>query len=460
MRLSAVILFLLFPACTKAQTGYDLNSYNWRYQLFRNSNFNAAAGGNPGVEGYSNNPATRTYTHNLGATFQRNLFMNRDELTRDNTLSSGFGVSINGGGKKSGMSTGRTLNLNFGQNINNYHYRNNRYLLIGSSLGVYQSYSATSSPTLETYFSDLAVFGGVSAGVGKGRLNLISDPAFAIFMLRDFESQGIIDSFSGEQIEALARALTHIKYTRVVDFRHRTRFQASHLDSVLHNTLALKRRDAWYFTALYDHLLYANYFSRFSGTRYGISLNPGVMLDRDWSERSGSTDEVNGTRTLNPAVLLRLDVVNHRALGLNWQRIFSASFTTGRSLIAIRNNIGTGLNPDSILMTDQLRSRTYQLNAGAALGWYPDTRSYAQLSMNFNGSIQQSKNSSQAFNPAMFNENVFFRGSVYRWLGPRLQFSANTGLTLRWSHENSNALYNKYKSKQFSYGIGLNYFLF
>ncbi len=152
------------------------------------------------------------------------------------------------------------LNLNTRNHLNVYRYG-------------YKSINSSNSNILNEYERQnnsmrLNSFAVLEFGFGKGRLEYVTDPIMATFLIKELIEKADIKNVSNEQIENIAKGMTKIRNTRFIDFRFTLIDQIEMLDEVLKQNGIESNKTAKYYTSIYDNWLYATQKQRLSGNRW------------------------------------------------------------------------------------------------------------------------------------------------------------------------------------------------
>ena len=115
----------------------------------------------------------------------------------------------------------------------------------------------------------------VTIGVGKGRIENVTDAQMAYYILSDLYNQQLLSKeFSAADMEGLAKTITNINNTRLFDYRRKRRFELQQIDSFLQKTGLLNQYSIHYFTTLTDNWIYAYNPYRVQGTQKYLRLQP------------------------------------------------------------------------------------------------------------------------------------------------------------------------------------------
>lgn len=130
-------------------------------------------------------------------------------------------------------------------------------------------------------------------GFGTGRLEYVTDPIMAAFMLKDLQAKAGIGALTNEQVEAIGKGITTIRNTRFIDFRFRLIDQLEMLDSVLQANGVKSNKTSRYFTTINDNWLYATQFGRYTGKRWSYYLDNRTYAYNNINENN---QKLNNTR--------------------------------------------------------------------------------------------------------------------------------------------------------------------
>ena len=149
------------------------------------------------------------------------------------------------------------------------------------------------NPELSSSSIPIGILTQASIGLGKGRIENVSDAVTAQFILNDLKEMGVIENFTPHQLEALADGIVKARNARYIgDQRFRYIDQISLIDSVCraNKIITDETNQLVYFSTLYDNFLYTNYY-RTTGSRmtHSIALdlnynNPNMIYEKGESD--------------------------------------------------------------------------------------------------------------------------------------------------------------------------------
>ena len=214
--------------------------------------------------------------------------------------------------------------------------------------------------------------------VGMGRIEQVQDARLAMFILEDLQTLNRAKKVAtDEDVLALAREITLLKYKRFFDNRLRKIAEITAIDAFLQKNGIAGTSDAAYFTSLNDNWNFANNPIRNSGKRlftgleanyryqYRSSLNEYIMPENEpneykFNKSSGGFNIVAGFNYEKPK-------------SLTWQ--YSSSVKIG---VGMQSGVETEKEPDIADETKYyLWTRpTVKLAADYGFGFYPSSRTW------------------------------------------------------------------------------------
>ncbi len=440
MKLKTLALATLFISAIKikSQTNYDFNSYKYRVKIYqyKTGYFNSSSYNN--LQGKANKYSGNTswekgysYTgtqNSIAGGYDFYRFINTEEKQR--VISTVSSLSLN-------HSSSRDFNSTFlhdysvyssaysSGSVNltgrNYKGKKFQYFQVNTSLSVNGINNI--NPGQNANRSKRA--GGsysfnIKYGFGTGRLELISDPVFAAFWLDDMKNKGVVDEYNANDIEALAKTITQIRNTRIIDFRFRTIDQIKMYDSFFMARGLISKTDAAYYTTIYDHYLYANNFSRYSGKR------------NTWYGLGKSFINYNFEKTSNPSSIQNINSNNsdfeagigflhekEKALNLHKQQInrTNVELVFNYSTYDFKNEI---TDTSLYIIHNQNERQNFYVYASQFFGrgHYFNTRSYLEYGTNVGLYLNQELTPRLDILP-----QIGFNLNYYYWFSPNLQLA-------------------------------------
>jgi hypothetical protein len=262
-------------------------------------------------------------------------------------------------------------------------------------------------------------------GVGKGRIENVSDAQMALFILNDLESQGLIETKgSKEQQLEFARLITDISNQRIFDFRRRRIYELQRIDSFIKQNGLSASTDIRHFTTINDNWIYSFAPFRKNGDQWFFRIRPGIEFrkENNFTKSTGSSsDRTMQNRTISIGPEAGYEA--HKAKSLKWQRSFGLEISYKhrfQNFEAEEKMNGTvGFSEKR-----EFQDNWTELNGFYLLGYLPNTRTYITASLG-----AQLIESPLPFNGKgiTFTSFLQFQGSYF--LGYRTRLLASLGLS-------------------------------
>jgi len=184
-----------------------------------------------------------------------------------------------------GISKTTDLNTRISTSSSNRYYTGNRFFQLGGFASFnygYQSQEFTDS--LETDIDkdkSYSIRLEPVIGIGKGRLEPVSDVAMALFILQDAADLGVdLAAVTTEDIYAFASLMAEVRNRRILDFRRMRIAELRDLYAHMRTNGWVLPDDPGFFTVLTDNWIYTNVFFRQAGKRWTYSLSPRYFLSK------------------------------------------------------------------------------------------------------------------------------------------------------------------------------------
>ncbi len=214
--------------------------------------------------------------------------------------------------------------------------------------------------------------------VGTGRIEQVQDARIAMYLLEDLQKLNREKRLaSNEDVIALAREITLLKYKRFFDDRLRKIAEITAIDSFLQKNGIAGATDATYFTSLTDNWNYANNPVRYSGRRIftGIEANYGYNYQFSKNEvivpAIGSTEDK--FKYTNTGLLLVGGITYEKPVSLEWQNSASAKIGVGIKQQLSDNQLH---NVETTYTSYRGSIPSLILSADYGFGYYPNSRTW------------------------------------------------------------------------------------
>jgi hypothetical protein len=358
---------------------------------------------------------------NIGTSFRTGMNDDRSPLTIgqttvNNTSDKGFGFNANGAFLKSYSLEKRQHESYFAPNTF-FSYQKSKIDTVSTSVAntafVNATYSRTERFYHKNYYTEFTGFInsgienasfkdlkkntfnknlnsnlniGVSAAIGKGRLEYVEDAQMALFILEDLKRNNLlaVQQVDKQTAYNFAALITDVRNKRVFDFRRRRMYELEQVDSFLRANKLIKASDIKVFNVINDNWAFAlqaayrqstvssftneqvpeNIITqpmRYSGFRRFIKADAGPVFRR--SKNESNTSE-SSTNVFSPFAGVTAGIEKHIPVNLKWQKVMLASL---RSVYIMDRNTVNGTKVER-------NAFSHILNASYSMGYYPNTR--------------------------------------------------------------------------------------
>ena len=246
--------------------------------------------------------------------------------------------------------------------------------------------------------------------IGKGRIEQVQDARLAMYILEDLKKLNRENRLaSNEDVLAMARLITSLKYKRFFDSRLRNIAEISAIDSFLQKNNISGTADAAYFTSINDNWNYANNPVRNSGKRIftglesDYSFNYYSLLENYIVPAAPSSNPEYKRQTLG--LFLVAGAAYEKPTSLKWQNSANLKIAAGFRQSWDKNNpfFYTALLP------------SLKLTADYGFGYYPNSRTWLTLKWWLSSGWDNEKRGT-SINDKQDSGNNFFA-----YTGPQLQ---------------------------------------
>lgn len=190
---------------------------------------------------------------------------------------------------------------------------------------LYNNKSTQSSPGYNQKHNQGDESVSLTAGIGKGRLENITDMQNALWLNRVLEKESRLSRpLTFDELNDLGRAITAANNTRVLDARKRTQFILETIDYYFQNKALIRKTDIKYFSNLNDIVFFAINLPRLSGTELFARVTPGITNhDEKYTEKFADTKNTEDVTTRS--VRLSLGLNKYAPVNLKHQNNYGAA---------------------------------------------------------------------------------------------------------------------------------------
>jgi len=314
----------------------------------------------------------------------------------------------------------------------------NKFFLEGMSDLSYNQNNSKSyvNNLLQTKYFSTNIDLSIGVGIGKGRMEMVSDLWQAYYILEKLKKQkSLSKELTNDNVYDFAYLASRLKNKRFFDARLREIAELQSLDSLLHKQGLIANNDIAYFTTLNDYWSYGNFQDRQSGRVLKFWLSPEYA--RQYNKTSGNTSLLSYKTSLSS----NISYTCTKQLNLYWERHIYLSISNESVLDT------TGRNYNSY------PKNNFSSNVKFGYGFFPDSRT------SISASLQYTLEKLIVVNPAgdvpkEWLNRIYFNLTGYYYLSPQLQITGSFYLTYSdKDYKMTNNLFTQYN-------LGLRYAIF
>jgi hypothetical protein len=341
------IAFLISSFFSFSQERKLLQNYTYRIDRFKALDFRVDA--NAQKQNYYNVP--NNYNGNFGGAFSSFLYTLKSNDNLLQTIFTGLSVSASSS-KSTSYTTNKIKSLNILPSfyINNKWFSKNNFVEFGTNFSdAYGTSHANenSGAILDRLNNSNFAGGNITLGIGKGRLENITDMQNAIWLHNILlKENNLKRKLTEEEIIGLAKTITTSNNRRVLDGRKRIQFILKNIDAYLQRKDVINKTDINYFSNLNDVVFFANNATRKAGTEKYIRLIP-ALANYSSTDENSITIPTKATQNENGAeVVLKIGMQKYKPLSLTHQIDYglAAKANYGKSTNAFKNYVNSNLN--------------------------------------------------------------------------------------------------------------------
>ncbi len=263
----------------------------------------------------------------------------------------------------------------YSKNITKYYDKNFISYGYSGSFNFDKSNQKFKDSTLAISFSFQRLTLGGTIGIGRGRLEYVDDAVAAIFLLEDLQKTGMIDTYTDEQVENIAKGIVKARNTRFIgDSRFQVMDQIAIIDSVCKENQITAKDPLKFYSILYDNYYFNNsFFSR----KTGRVIENYVSLDGDYQLLKTITtpDYEYKYKGVNTNLSYRFTYSNYKQKSQKTERGYSFGISASLRLDSTRYSTIQASGTYNYLI--QPNSRTYLRLATSASIYRINFKDYA-----------------------------------------------------------------------------------
>ncbi|MDZ4756769.1 MAG: hypothetical protein SGJ10_01350 [Bacteroidota bacterium] len=460
-----IIVMVSVTISSFAQEGAAVfENYKYRFQKYRLFNSSFGMGNNNVLNDYyipqssSSSNSASNFSLNGNMQFAQNI--NTQKLQQFTSVNGR--ITFSSFKSNSPFATYSNVNggsFSFGAYQQNRFYRNNHFLELNYDISTGTYICNSRNNNLPKRISNINMNVGVNIGAGNGRLEMVGDVAQALFILKDFKARGIIINYTNEDATALAKEITRIYNTRIIDFRYRLRGQLGMLDSffVASGLLNGGKTQSSYLISLFDNWLNNNYVQRFCGSRFSYGISYDNSYNNDYRYQAIPSNNYlsvsNKQNYYTPG--LYFNYTKERPISLYWQESVSIDLQAGKYLWS--NSI-TQIDTNSVkTLNNKSSNSNSRITAAYKLSWYPNSRTY--LNAGVTAALYYTYSSPSNLNQNQLNLHLMPSANLFYFVSPKVNFHVGISQMLsanRWFSNKSTQV----STNVPSFNAGLNYYIY
>lgn len=372
-----------------------LQDFKYRIDNFRALNFSVGGGALHESDRSSNSVINNSnFSGNTGIGLTG--YKSTDRQLRSSNFSVNSGFSKSTSNEDDGKA--RSFSGQFAASLADKYFKGEKFFLLESnSNGRLNTGKASSANVpLLTKSSASGLYINLGAGIGKGRLEFVTDMQNALWLHKELSKEKVLKrQLSEKELMGLGMAVTKANNTRVLDSRRRNRFILETVDGFLQKNGLISKTDILYFSSLNDVLFYAINEHRMSGVEKALKLSPSFSYSRNYGKYSEPVSE-NEDRTKVKALTLIASWKKYKPVSLYHQRNYGFSFQAVKSW---RNYLMATSN-SGVVNESKWNDNSSQVSVSAFLQhkFYPNTRTSFNLSLETEGGYNWFPGISKWFN--------------------------------------------------------------
>ncbi|HLG41515.1 MAG TPA: hypothetical protein VI461_17675, partial [Chitinophagaceae bacterium] len=412
--LTLTLSFLFLPLLSQDSL---LKSFKFRNVNYRAMTFEAYGSG-----GYANTDytygknKTQTLSGSLGTTFY--MVKSNDKILLN--ASGGFYISQNAGKNEntSGENKYRSFRLTPQFSVLNKWFSRKFFTELGvdarTGFSFLKDIFSNPSNTIKNNEDNYSL--SVTAGIGKGRLENITDMQNALWLYDALQKESRLSRpLSAGELNGLGQAIIKANNTRVLDSRKRTQFLLETADDYLQQNALINKTDIRYFSGLNDILFFAINYNRLSGTEKYIRLTPALIYqNQEQSQTFPATN--NDSKSTVRSARLSAGFSRYSPVNLRHQNNYGISIYGNYAESDYNEKyFASGTLVNEIKIDPILRQMGINLFFEHAI--YPNTRTVISLNLRSDGGYEKTGGKSLVYG------YVNFYGALNYFISYRTRFT-------------------------------------
>lgn len=426
MKKNVLLLILAFVTLNNFAQQEDslLKNFKFRIDHYRALNFylNGGSQYNKAVLGLGDQKQSAA-----SAAFGGNYFMlkSTDKILFTATADLGTQINFSKNDYTNNISKYKSFYTQPGVSVSNKWFTKNMFTELGATAYSYlnSSKSTQTGSSLANKISNTDYNFSINVGIGKGRLENITDVQNALWLYKELNASNILTrELTADEQTGLGRAITKGNNTRLLDARRKTKFILKTVDDYLQQSALVSKNDIDYFSSLNDILFFAFNNPRLSGTETFIRVTPQIARWHNTDLNSNNTNIKYEHESTNKTAFLSAGLRTFKPLNLVHQNNYGAILNLAYYDMDVVNRTTDPVNGNVELKSNSI-SKQAAVNLFFEHAIYPNTRTAINFKLETIGGYQRVENKNSGFGA------VYLDGGINYFISYQTRFICNIGVS-------------------------------
>lgn len=356
------------------------------------------------------------------------------------------------------VSTAKFQNLYTDISSTNYFYNNKNYFLLGE-INIYHSNTNSKEtqefsgvPDIENKRKSNSIATSLEVGIGKGRIDPISDVYLAIYLIKALQKNNrLTKELSPEETLAFAQHIAQVKNRRVLDSRLKRIYEMEAIDSFFVENQLINDADATYFATLADLLPFGYFPDRHKGSLISLSFVPQYDLN---------TSDLTVSYSYKQKINRLLGKINYRyykPIKLKYLWTIDASILFGKNS---HKTDHTYVIPSDITIIDENSQQFLMPSIQTSFSYFPNTRTEIKGTIYGLHTFEEQSADIIILNFGnIYTTSLSTELEAFYWFSPKLNLQASYRFLIGKSHYDNQVGTDRYRRNMRGY-LSLNYNFF
>lgn len=288
-------------------------------------------------------------------------------------------------------------------------------------------------------WKDLTASSYIKIGGGLGRIEQVQDFRHAILLIEELDKRSVSKrNVSEEEMIELSTLISQLKNKRFFDYRKQKEAELVAIDSFFVDKGIVDEKSIRYYTGLEDIWSYGGLQVRESGKQALLSITPGYSFDKNYDDSENNINE-------NMLMHYNLSFVSKKPISIKWQTNYEIGL----------NHLFLKRLQHRIDNTEE-KSYNSRVFVNGQVGYYPNTRTYFDLSSNL---VLINLSDENIIDKERYSAGLQIATSGYYYISEKLR----VGYSVRYEGNEIGILNNEVENayyKTLNYSLNLNYAIF